>query len=337
MVSAWHILVLLLALAVPATRIFVALLASTASNDPQLPRIPLSRAARIAIVGGGPAGVHMASLLVKKGFTNITLLEAEDRVGGKVHTVFVEGDDVPHDMAAAYVSPPYFPLIKPLLAEYNPSNKLVGVDVMAKPDAWWVVGEDVGGQASRADRGNSSGQGMDMAQYYIALANANSGYPITSWRGLVSFPVALLRLVWLHLRIFGPCEYGLPPRPADWSAVDMSALEFLQRLRLMALEGLFRTFFQGLGYGTLEESHALHLLWLFHPSQSLAVLTGLLGRPFSSMPSQGFQTLFLRMAHRLAADGRVDVRTNAQVLAITRGEKQGVVRTGVAGDEKQNV
>ncbi|XP_016955755.1 spermine oxidase [Drosophila biarmipes] len=43
--------------------------------------------ARIAIVGAGSAGVAAATRLLELGFRNVLLLEAEDRVGGRVHTI----------------------------------------------------------------------------------------------------------------------------------------------------------------------------------------------------------------------------------------------------------
>ena len=42
---------------------------------------PQSRKDRIAVVGAGSAGVHMAYLLKRKGFTNITILEQSKRIG----------------------------------------------------------------------------------------------------------------------------------------------------------------------------------------------------------------------------------------------------------------
>ena len=48
------------------------------------PEISMKRGGKIAIVGGGPAGVHFASSLLKLGFNNIELFEATERIGGKV-------------------------------------------------------------------------------------------------------------------------------------------------------------------------------------------------------------------------------------------------------------
>jgi monoamine oxidase len=42
---------------------------------------------RIVIIGGGAAGISALSKLLENGFKNVTLLEAEDRIGGRIHTV----------------------------------------------------------------------------------------------------------------------------------------------------------------------------------------------------------------------------------------------------------
>ena len=55
----------------------------------QLTQAAPSKDARIAIVGAGPSGVHMASRLKQLGYTKITLLERSDRVGGKSLTIYM--------------------------------------------------------------------------------------------------------------------------------------------------------------------------------------------------------------------------------------------------------
>lgn len=42
---------------------------------------------KIIIIGSGAAGFAAASKLISNGFENIVLLEAEDRIGGRVHTI----------------------------------------------------------------------------------------------------------------------------------------------------------------------------------------------------------------------------------------------------------
>ncbi|XP_022227123.2 spermine oxidase [Drosophila obscura] len=43
--------------------------------------------ARIVIVGAGSAGIAAATRLLEQGFRNVLLLEAEDRIGGRIHTI----------------------------------------------------------------------------------------------------------------------------------------------------------------------------------------------------------------------------------------------------------
>ena len=41
---------------------------------------------KIVIIGAGLSGISAAQTLIKKGFTNVQILEANDRVGGRIHT-----------------------------------------------------------------------------------------------------------------------------------------------------------------------------------------------------------------------------------------------------------
>lgn len=41
----------------------------------------------IIIVGAGPAGVAAATKLLSNGFNNITILEAQNRIGGRINTI----------------------------------------------------------------------------------------------------------------------------------------------------------------------------------------------------------------------------------------------------------
>lgn len=42
---------------------------------------------RIVIIGAGAAGVAAATRLIEKGYKNLTILEAENRIGGRIHTI----------------------------------------------------------------------------------------------------------------------------------------------------------------------------------------------------------------------------------------------------------
>lgn len=42
---------------------------------------------RIIIIGAGAAGIAAACRLIEKGFQNVTILEAKNRIGGRIHTI----------------------------------------------------------------------------------------------------------------------------------------------------------------------------------------------------------------------------------------------------------
>lgn len=46
---------------------------------------------KIVIIGAGLSGISAASKLLEHGYTNITILEAENRIGGRIWTEF-DGD-----------------------------------------------------------------------------------------------------------------------------------------------------------------------------------------------------------------------------------------------------
>ena len=56
------------------------------------PRIPGPRTGdRVCIIGAGPAGLHMATLLKKLNYANITIFEKTNRVGGMSFDVSFRG------------------------------------------------------------------------------------------------------------------------------------------------------------------------------------------------------------------------------------------------------
>lgn len=43
--------------------------------------------AKILVIGAGPSGISAATRLVENGFQQVVLLEAENRIGGRIHTI----------------------------------------------------------------------------------------------------------------------------------------------------------------------------------------------------------------------------------------------------------
>lgn len=42
---------------------------------------------KIVIIGAGASGIAAATKLISNGFVNITILEAANRIGGRIHTI----------------------------------------------------------------------------------------------------------------------------------------------------------------------------------------------------------------------------------------------------------
>ena len=45
------------------------------------------RGTKVVVVGGGTAGLSAAWNLIQNGITDVTILEAQDRIGGRIHTI----------------------------------------------------------------------------------------------------------------------------------------------------------------------------------------------------------------------------------------------------------
>ncbi|NMA86756.1 MAG: FAD-dependent oxidoreductase [Tissierellia bacterium] len=71
---------------------------------------------RIAIIGGGLSGLVMAYDLQRKGYKNITVFEKEDRIGGKLHTIWYKGKS--YELGAIFGLPSYINL-RELMRELN--------------------------------------------------------------------------------------------------------------------------------------------------------------------------------------------------------------------------
>ena len=91
---------------------------------------------RICIIGAGPAGIHMASLLKKQGFEYVTILEKNPKQlteseqksekldwteRGKSVTIYDEEYECVHEVGTCYTHPKYDEIRK-LLKDYDPEN-----------------------------------------------------------------------------------------------------------------------------------------------------------------------------------------------------------------------
>ncbi|MYB03826.1 MAG: NAD(P)-binding protein, partial [Acidimicrobiaceae bacterium] len=70
--------------------------------DPQPADPPVATGERIVIVGAGAAALAAADELQIRGFHNVVLLEARDRVGGRIWTSSI-GDGIPVELGATWM------------------------------------------------------------------------------------------------------------------------------------------------------------------------------------------------------------------------------------------
>lgn len=62
-------------------------ISADSTDDPLSSGLRRKRQPRIVVIGAGLAGLSAAKALLESGFTDVTVLEATDRIGGRVQSV----------------------------------------------------------------------------------------------------------------------------------------------------------------------------------------------------------------------------------------------------------
>ncbi|KAF0714330.1 hypothetical protein As57867_003896, partial [Aphanomyces stellatus] len=279
--------------------------------------IQLKASDHVVVVGGGPAGVHYASLLAKKGIKKITLLEASNAVGGKSLTL-IDDLNTAQEMGTIFALETYTPIFD-LATEYDPTNTKIPA-ALESPGYMNFMGESAG--ANDSDPSTH----LDFPHYLLRnlLLNAPAAWKanatVAQLHSLVMEQAG--RYFALHQSIFGSYPYGMPPPPKDWRLIDMSAVEFLQSNNLTALTGMLRFTQEIQGYGVLETIPAFYFLWWSHPAAVAKILQAeVAGTNSAYIFKNGFQPIWqaIAKAHR----NTVKTILNANVTRVSRGLKTG--------------
>ena len=198
---------------------------------------------KIVIIGGGIAGLTMAWLLERRGFNDIVIIEASERLGGKIYSY--THDEITHEMGACYTQPAYHG-IHYLMRHFGITDKI-----------------GVAGRMVYRDNGTCRPFGDDVIEQ---LRQALGG----AWRlmpkELIGIRVlsALARYKKLHRKLLGDYRGQLPPRPSSkvLSALSIPLGAWLSHHKLDLLIPIFRLFQSAQGYGYLETIPAFYgLMW----------------------------------------------------------------------------
>ena len=76
-----------------------------------------NRSDKICVIGAGPAGIHMALSLKRKGYQRITIFEKTNRVGGKSYDSDIDG--IYRPQGTIFMTPEYLGNVVKLGKEYG--------------------------------------------------------------------------------------------------------------------------------------------------------------------------------------------------------------------------
>ena len=278
----------------------------TAPRGDAFPTIssPRSTDEKIAIVGAGPAGIHMAYLLKKKGFKNIVVYEKTGRIGGKSLTV--EHRSTLHEMGTCYVQPDYEENVVALAKEYGLW------DPVALPSAnIWLDHY----QTSTEYKTYVIGEIMKML-----MTNNITKAQTALFKAMVEYCI-------IHRNLFGKYEGELMRQPGRETMETLRCTfeEFLKKKNLLALKPIFLASHTVQGYGHLDEMSALYGLMWNTPNYIKGLAGKLIGVSHGlNMIRGGFENLWKTIVQR----ENIKVVLNANISKVKRSENGVSLRVG---------
>ena len=236
---------------------------------------PFKKSDRIAIVGAGPAGVHMASRLKQMGYTKTVLFERSDRVGGKSLTLYLNDTGeciqqkdktgqmdtkscVAHDMGTCFLHNGYHSIVD-LVNEYNLTT---------------TVAPEGRAMFSHFAKDSFSSQSMQEFVTSSIMDGVKKGtikvprYAFTTeLKVLGALISAVKQYNILHESLLGKIEFSMPPRlnASTLQKINMTFAEFVEKNDLHALSGFLMFAHAAQGYGYVTSIPALYGLWWISP------------------------------------------------------------------------
>jgi hypothetical protein len=261
-------------------------------------RAPVPNVAKVCVVGAGLSGLTAAFQLQKKGYTNVTVIEKESRVGGKCLSHLAEHR--PYDIAGHEMLAGYYDLVQ--------------------------IAEEVGAPTQTSI--NPLVYDRDQKKYLnFKEAATQSGYSMLQvmWAAM-----RYLYIVGIEFRNYSKPNTGFANMPKEL-AVDLDT--WLARRKLMPLSSILGFVIKAQGYGGYNKSTAAYLVKFmgFKNWSSLLIANMGLSKKWPRIFSQGAQNFCDRVAATLQ-----DVRLNANITRIERNnaELQNGVKVFLEGESE---
>jgi hypothetical protein len=281
---------------------------------------PFEKKSKIAIVGAGPAGVHIASRLKKLGYNKLTLLERTQRVGGKSYTIYRDTNGAecqktspncfPHEMGTCFLHNGYR-TVRNLVDEYGLATEIVpeGRAIFSKYTADQWHSQDLSEYIS-----NSIHEGIADGTVTVPAWATQFGKDFSSFVAMVD---GVERYIKVYEDLFGKVEFSMPtrPHPDKLESVATTFSSFLETNRLHAIKGFIEFAHTAQGYGYVKSIPALYgLSWI-----SPELLKGYISQSVDDMKQQftflktlhhaEFNNFWQNTVAELLLDGVKDVTT----------------------------
>jgi len=281
-------------------------------------RVP-KKGDRVAIVGAGPSGLHMAHTLRKKlGIKDITILERSDRFGGKTVTVDDQTNPgIVHELGTCYMHPAYFAvraymqeLKEMMLAKGQQPSKGFAEEV--EPITYSI--ESTGKANCSLDDWvisnlkNTAPKFNLMSLFRIVLPKVDAGLELY---------YAKSKYNRLHNEIFGTYDFSMPPRVTkeNMAMIDMSFGQFLEEHGLSAMNPILAYGNTAQGYGTIENVPAFWAMCWLTPE----LLDGYFRIPRQIPPKKAmFKTGWRTMWETTIQVNELNIEYNTDIHSIKR-------------------
>jgi protoporphyrinogen/coproporphyrinogen III oxidase len=253
---------------------------------------------RVAIVGAGPAGLHMAFLLREMGFRELTVLEKDSRIGGKSFTRYNYEPDVPQEFGTCYTVPFKYQELRRVAKKIG----YMEFEEVPVPDRHVF--------ANYSDRKAST-------QSEWLVSEKKKRFPfrfLPNWFSQLAIAIDMLWYNKKYKRLFKS------PYDEIFKETNMTFKEYLDRNGFHDLIPLFSLANTVQGYGFIERVPAWYGLWWNDPLEVDGFLQTALHRVRrpASILRKGFEHYWSSLRTYLVDKWGVRIQENAHIKSVER-------------------